>query len=354
MGSVVKLCSSCDEGFAKKFVHCPSCGSPLKAFRLEHIERAVVSNTDAIAVARASQTPEATTGYSLTVIGGKTTGTRNALFAGALVLVITALLSGMVINLFSKDLRVDAINDDLFNAVLIDGLVESEKAPKSENGAGAGGGGGGNNDPTPASKGDRAPMRTDPQFAPSVSMARLTQPTIPIQMAIKGPINETIDTSRYGVRFGGDTPSDGPGSDGGQGTGRRGGQGPGEGPGAGPGLHGGCCGGHQGGLPRSAADDPEGPAPPVRGVTTGLKILSKPRPGFTDAARQNGTQGEVVLRVTFMANGSIGNVSAVRGLPDGLTEQAIQAARRITFEPAVVNGRPQSVTKQIEYSFYIY
>jgi outer membrane biosynthesis protein TonB len=55
-----------------------------------------------------------------------------------------------------------------------------------------------------------------------------------------------------------------------------------------------------------------------------------------------------------MANGQIGSISPVKGLPNGLTEQAIAAARRISFEPAKNNGIGQTVTKQIEYSFSIY
>jgi TonB family protein len=62
----------------------------------------------------------------------------------------------------------------------------------------------------------------------------------------------------------------------------------------------------------------------------------------------------VRLRVTFLASGQIGSVSPVSGLSYGLTEQAIAAAKQIRFEPAKVNGVPQTVTKQIEYSFSIY
>jgi len=85
-----------------------------------------------------------------------------------------------------------------------------------------------------------------------------------------------------------------------------------------------------------------------------LKIVAKPRPGYTEAARKNGTQGTVVLRVTFLANGSIGPISTVRGLPNGLTEQAIAAARNIRFEPPKRNGIPSAVTRTIEYSFTMY
>lgn len=89
-------------------------------------------------------------------------------------------------------------------------------------------------------------------------------------------------------------------------------------------------------------------------ATTALRILSKPRPVYTDAARQNQVTGTVRLRITFLASGQIGSISPVVGLPDGLTEQAIAAAAKIKFEPQKVNGVPQTVTKQIEYSFYIY
>ncbi len=88
--------------------------------------------------------------------------------------------------------------------------------------------------------------------------------------------------------------------------------------------------------------------------TKPLQIISKPRAGYTDAARQNQLQGTVTLRVTFSASGEIGSVSAIEELPDGLTEQAILAARGIRFEPAQKNGVPQTVTKQVQYSFMLY
>jgi TonB family protein len=85
-----------------------------------------------------------------------------------------------------------------------------------------------------------------------------------------------------------------------------------------------------------------------------LQIISKPRANYTDAARQNQVQGTVALRVVFTASGQIGSVSPVKSLSDGLTEQAIAAAKEIKFEPAKKNGVPQTVTKQVQYSFTIY
>lgn len=91
-----------------------------------------------------------------------------------------------------------------------------------------------------------------------------------------------------------------------------------------------------------------------RSGTNKLRILSKPRANYTDAARENSAHGAVRLRVTFLASGEIGAITPVNSLPDGLTEQSIAAARKIKFEPATRDGVPLSVTKIVEYTFTLY
>ena len=86
----------------------------------------------------------------------------------------------------------------------------------------------------------------------------------------------------------------------------------------------------------------------------GVKIILKPRSNYTEMARSNQTQGKVLLRVTFSASGGIGAISVISGLSDGLTEQAIAAARKILFIPASRQGIRYSVTKPVEYTFAIY
>ncbi len=88
-------------------------------------------------------------------------------------------------------------------------------------------------------------------------------------------------------------------------------------------------------------------------IYEGVKVLSLPRAVYTDEAEKNQVQGKVVLRVTFSANGSIGAITVISGLGNGLTEQAIAAARGIKFEPARKGGVPISVTKPVTYSFVI-
>lgn len=87
---------------------------------------------------------------------------------------------------------------------------------------------------------------------------------------------------------------------------------------------------------------------------TSLKIISKPRPGYTDIARMFGIQGTVILEVTFLESGQIGTVKALSQLPFGLTQTGIEAASKITFQPATENGIPITVTKRLEYSYAIY
>lgn len=94
--------------------------------------------------------------------------------------------------------------------------------------------------------------------------------------------------------------------------------------------------------------------PPTEANTTSLRILSKPRPSYTDKARQAGISGTIRLLVLFGANGKIQNIITVSGLGYGLDEQAIKAARGLTFEPATENGKPVSVVKTVMFTFTIY
>jgi len=84
---------------------------------------------------------------------------------------------------------------------------------------------------------------------------------------------------------------------------------------------------------------------------TPAQITSQPLARYTDEARRNLTEGQVTLRVTLALDGTVGNVEALTTLPDGLTEQAEKAARRIKFIPAKYNGSSIEEMKTITYSF---
>ena len=85
-----------------------------------------------------------------------------------------------------------------------------------------------------------------------------------------------------------------------------------------------------------------------------VTILGKPRALYTDQARENSVQGVVTLRVSLLKDGTVGSVTVLNGLPDGLTQQAVDGAKKIKFIPATVDGVPVSKVVTVEYGFNIY
>ncbi len=83
-------------------------------------------------------------------------------------------------------------------------------------------------------------------------------------------------------------------------------------------------------------------------------MLKKDRPSYTDDARARGVQGTIKMLVTFKGNGDIGPISIISGLPSGLNNEAVVAARKIRFLPAEVEGKPFDTVKIVTYSFAIY
>lgn len=88
-----------------------------------------------------------------------------------------------------------------------------------------------------------------------------------------------------------------------------------------------------------------------REVERKARLLTKPEPTYTEDARDRGIAGTVVLRVVFSSTGKVTNLRVVAGLPYGLTERAIVAARKIKFIPAMKDGKPVSMWIQLEYNF---
>ena len=82
-----------------------------------------------------------------------------------------------------------------------------------------------------------------------------------------------------------------------------------------------------------------------------VEIISKPRPVYTEQARELRIEGEVVLEVTFVATGQLRVVRVVGSLGHGLDEAAVDAAKKIEFTPARRNGRPVDHTATLRVVF---
>jgi periplasmic protein TonB len=205
----------------------------------------------------------------------------------------------------------------------------------------AGGGGGGQHTLVEPSRGEPPLSSLTPLVMAPRPEPTLTPPVLPIieSMMVDPRIQfRRDDLSPTGLPDSGTlAPTAGPGSGGGIGTGSDGGIGVGAGPGIGPGS-GGNAGGNERNLsvgrPNSTLHQPAVDERPI--------LLNQPRPLFTEEARKNKVQGVVRVRIRVDTNGAVREVVLIRGLPDGLSEQAIRAAYQMHFRPAMKNGRPVS------------
>jgi TonB family protein len=225
---------------------------------------------------------------------------------------------------------------------------KDDTLPRSEKEAN-GGGGGGRNESMPASEGALPPFSSVTPIIAPTTRETLNPPVLPVAEILLGDpaLNIKRDVQiptglPDGVQG---APSDGPGDNGGIGTGDRGGVGPGNGPGSGPGKNGGigdddyAPGGRRPGHDAATVVDTK-PVP-----------LNEPRPNYTEEARQHKITGLVRARVLIGSDGLIKQVRIIRGLPDGLNEEAIRAAMQMRFKPAIKNGQAVSYWTSLDVEF---
>jgi TonB family protein len=216
-----------------------------------------------------------------------------------------------------------------------------------------GGGGGGRLEDKPAVNGKLPQATLDQQvLAPDPKPPAIQNPSLPTAATIRAdPVLFPPDprSINYGDPKSKATElSSGSGTGGGVGVGNGTGYGPGEGfnTGGGPAkIGGGGPGGGGGDYDRVFN---------IREVSRHAQIISRPEPLYTEEARRNQLTGTVTLRLVLNANWTVTNVVALSRLPDGLTEKAVEAARRIQFTPAERDGRKVSQYATINYNFNIY
>jgi TonB family protein len=84
-----------------------------------------------------------------------------------------------------------------------------------------------------------------------------------------------------------------------------------------------------------------------------VEIISKPNPVYTEEARALRLQGEVLLEVSFGANGVLHVNRVVRGLGHGLDEAAIAAANKMKFKSAQHLNQPIDSTAIVHVVFQL-
>jgi TonB family protein len=80
--------------------------------------------------------------------------------------------------------------------------------------------------------------------------------------------------------------------------------------------------------------------------------IQRVEPRYTDEARRQGLNGTVVLQAVIKTDGTIDILSVVRGMPLGLTENAIEALKQWQFRPGNKDGKDVDIlVNNIEINF---
>ena len=232
---------------------------------------------------------------------------------------------------------------------------------KPEPAKASGGGGGGQQQALPTQVGRIPPPSEIPSLIPTTPPVR--PPLLPAAgINIDPALYKNLPYDRFGdPRSQSTATSAGNGTGNGLGNGTGAGIGEGNGEGFGPGnkrnMGGGDPGDGGGGIGGATGNNGLDYANRISKpseVNSKARILSRPEPQYTEEARKNQVSGTVVLRAVFSASGQVTNIRTVSGLPNGLTERAMAAARQIRFAPATKDGHTVSQYIQIEYNFNLY
>jgi TonB family protein len=100
-----------------------------------------------------------------------------------------------------------------------------------------------------------------------------------------------------------------------------------------------------------ATDAPKKKASSGESATTPVNILEKPHPEYTAEGRSLKIEGDVVLDMVFLADGSIQVNRVINGLGHGLDEAAVRAAQQIKFKPAKREGQAVDFPARVRIEF---
>ena len=102
----------------------------------------------------------------------------------------------------------------------------------------------------------------------------------------------------------------------------------------------------------ASAESCTGPVYKHSEVSRRAVFSSRPLPRLTDEAIAHGTRGQVVLSAILCRTGKVTDIQVIKGLPFGVTENAVEAVRQVRFSPAEKDRQPVSVAMKFEFKFH--
>jgi TonB family protein len=102
---------------------------------------------------------------------------------------------------------------------------------------------------------------------------------------------------------------------------------------------------------QTVADAPKKKTAAEAPIDTPVNILDKPKPEYTAEGRSLKLEGDVVIDMVFLSNGTIQVNRVVSGLGHGLDEAAVRAAQQIKFKPAKREGQPVDFPARVRIEF---
>ena len=106
----------------------------------------------------------------------------------------------------------------------------------------------------------------------------------------------------------------------------------------------------------AAAPKPQAPRPPTQPQPQ-VAVIPRPTihalflPAYTTKAREKKIEGKVVLHAVFTHDGKIKDLEVAQKLGYGLDESALEAAKKLTFAPALIEGQAVNIQANIIYLF---
>jgi protein TonB len=104
--------------------------------------------------------------------------------------------------------------------------------------------------------------------------------------------------------------------------------------------------------PPPPAPEPKDEGPlRVGGDVKAPVATNRAKPDYTDAARKAHISGVVVVEAVVNRQGEVEQVKVLKGLPMGLSEEAVEAVKKWHFSPGTLNGQPVDVIFSLTVNF---